>query len=115
MCMRKWPGERMYLMHLYRVVLVFHLNCSVHYLPLLLCRLLAVVTAVFSAAIVLAEATISPYIPNLSVFSRALHETAGNELATEMLAFVFLVRWLPFSWVLLVAVILCNPLSICTI
>ena len=49
------------------------------------------VAAVFSAAIVLAEATISPLIPNLSVFSRALHRAAGNELETEMLAFIFLV------------------------
>lgn len=48
--------------------------------------------AVLSIAIVLAEATISPHLPNLSVFSRALHETSGNELATELLTFVSLVR-----------------------
>ena len=53
------------------------------------------VAAALSGAIVLAEATISPLVPNLSVFSRALHEAAGNELATEMLAFVFLVLRLP--------------------
>ena len=44
-----------------------------------------------SAAIVLAEATISPYLPNLSIVSRALHQTSGNELATELLTFVSLV------------------------
>ena len=55
------------------------------------CRLLAVVAALLSLAIVVAEATISPYLPNLSIFSRALHHTSGNELATELLAFVSLV------------------------
>ncbi|CAL8470464.1 g10006 [Coccomyxa elongata] len=53
-------------------------------------RLLALITAGLSIAVVLAEATISPYVPNLSVFSHALHETAGNELATELLTFVSL-------------------------
>lgn len=56
------------------------------------CRLLALLTALLSAAIVLAEATISPYLPNLSIFSKALHETSSNELATELLTFVCLVR-----------------------
>lgn len=55
------------------------------------CRLLAVVAALLSLAIVVAEATISPYLPNLSIFSRALHHTSGNELATELLTFVSLV------------------------
>ncbi|EIE18799.1 hypothetical protein COCSUDRAFT_45246 [Coccomyxa subellipsoidea C-169] len=53
-------------------------------------RLLALVFAALSVAIVIAEATISPYVPNLSVFSRALHATSGNELATELLTFVSL-------------------------
>lgn len=55
-------------------------------------RFLALMLAVLSIAIVLAEATISPHLPNLSEFSRALHETSGNELATELLTFVSLVR-----------------------
>jgi hypothetical protein len=54
-------------------------------------RSLAIACALLSASIVLAEATISPYLPNLSVFSLALHQTAGNELATELLTFVSLV------------------------
>lgn len=54
---------------------------------------MALVTAGLSIAVVLAEATISPYVPNLSVFSHALHETAGNELATELLTFVALVSF----------------------
>ncbi|CAL5224711.1 g7442 [Coccomyxa viridis] len=53
-------------------------------------RLLAILTALMSAAIVLAEATISPYLPNMSIVSRALHQTSGNELATELLTFVSL-------------------------
>jgi hypothetical protein len=55
-------------------------------------RTLALLCALLSAAIILAEATISPYLPNLSVFSRALHRTAGNELGTELLTFVSLVQ-----------------------
>jgi hypothetical protein len=55
-------------------------------------RLLALLCAALSVAVVVAEATISPFIPNLSLFSRALHHASGNELATELLAFVFLVR-----------------------
>ena len=54
-------------------------------------RLLALLSALLSVAVVVAEATISPYIPNLSLFSRTLHDTSGNELATEMAAFLFLV------------------------
>ena len=56
------------------------------------CRLLAIGTALLSVAIVLAEATISPYLPNLSIFSWALHKTSGNELATELLTFASLVQ-----------------------
>ena len=55
--------------------------------------MLAIGTALLSVAIVLAEATISPYLPNLSIFSWALHKTSGNELATELLTFVSLVRF----------------------
>ena len=58
------------------------------------CRLLALLCAALSVAVVVAEATISPFIPNLSLFSRALHHASDNELATEMLAFVFLVSLL---------------------
>ena len=54
--------------------------------------MLAIGTALLSVAIVLAEATISPYLPNLSIFSWALHKTSGNELATELLTFASLVQ-----------------------
>ncbi|KAK9804797.1 hypothetical protein WJX72_005995 [[Myrmecia] bisecta] len=53
-------------------------------------RLLAVCAALVSLAVVLAEATISPQLPNLSIFSRILHHTKGNQFATELLTFVFL-------------------------
>lgn len=54
------------------------------------CRLLSVLLAGFSACIVLAEATISGALPNLSVFSRVLHRTAHLQFATELLTFLFL-------------------------
>ncbi len=51
---------------------------------------MAVLAAGVSLAVLVAEATISPALPNLSIFSRALHLTAGSEFATELLCFVFL-------------------------
>ena len=79
-------------------------------------RLLAVITAGLSVAIVLAEATISPHVPNLSVFSRALHETAGNELATELLTFVSLVSIngsVAPTWILLCTLVVLLPEDCC--
>ena len=54
------------------------------------CRLLAVLCALLSLAIVVAEATISEALPNLSVFSWALHRVSDNEILTELLTFTFL-------------------------
>ena len=54
------------------------------------CRVAAVLLAAFSLCIVLAEATISGALPNLSVFSRILHSTASHQFTTEFLTFVFL-------------------------
>ena len=46
--------------------------------------------SLLSLAVVVAEATISSALPNLSVFSWALHRVSGNEILTELLAFLFL-------------------------
>ena len=54
------------------------------------CRLLAVLCALLSLAVVVAEATISEALPNLSVFSWALHRVSNNEILTELLTFAFL-------------------------
>ena len=54
------------------------------------CRVAAVLLAAFSLCIVLAEATISGALPNLSVFSKILHSTATHQFTTEFLTFVFL-------------------------
>lgn len=43
-----------------------------------------------SLAVVLAEATISPKLPNLSPFSWALHRMEGDQASTEILCFAFL-------------------------
>jgi hypothetical protein len=62
-------------------------------LPACLClsvRVLAVLLALVSTSIVVAEATISPKLPNMSLMSRALHCVAANQTATELLCFVFL-------------------------
>ena len=55
------------------------------------CRLLAAITALLSLAIIVAEATISPHLPNLSVFSRALHSVKHNGFLVELLTFAFLI------------------------
>ncbi|DBA73319.1 hypothetical protein WJX77_000394 [Trebouxia sp. C0004] len=52
-------------------------------------RLVSVLLAAFSLCIVLAEATISGALPNLSVFSRILHNTANHQFTTELLTFLF--------------------------
>ena len=54
------------------------------------CRLVSVLLAGFSVCIVLAEATISGALPNLSVFSIILHRTAHLQFTTELLTFLFL-------------------------
>lgn len=41
-------------------------------------------------AIVVAEASISPHLPNLSIFSRMLHKVKGNEILVELTTFAFL-------------------------
>ena len=46
--------------------------------------------AALSLAVVVAEATISAALPNLSVFSLALHRVSGNEILTELLVFLSL-------------------------
>lgn len=48
-------------------------------------RALAVFAAALSVAVVLAEATISPKLPNLSIFSRALHGVEQSQAWTEVL------------------------------
>ena len=54
------------------------------------CRVLAIVAALFSGAIVLAESTISPQLPNLSVFSLLLHKVDSGQFARSLLTFVLL-------------------------
>ena len=58
-------------------------------------RAAAVVTGVLSLAVTLAEVTVSPGLPNLSVFAHALHALPTHETSTELLAFAFLVRPTP--------------------
>ena len=55
------------------------------------CRGLAVVTAALSVAVVAAEATISPALPNLSVFSRGLHALQGSQTWMEVFCCLSLV------------------------
>ena len=59
-------------------------------------RAAAVVTGVLSLAVTLAEVTVSPGLPNMSVFAYALHAMPTHETSTELLAFAFLVR--PALW-----------------
>ncbi len=59
------------------------------------CRALAVFTAGLSAAIIVAEATIPPSIPNLSLFSLLLHRVnastpRGDEVPTQLTTFALL-------------------------
>ena len=60
-------------------------------------RAAAVVTGVLSLAVTLAEVTVSPGLPNMSVFAYALHAMPSHEASTELLAFAFLVRPRPDS------------------
>ena len=48
------------------------------------------VFGLLSLAVVLGEATISPQLPNLSLFSRALHSLEGDQTMTEIACFAFL-------------------------
>lgn len=52
---------------------------------------MAVLTAALSVAIVVAESTISPVLPNLSVFSYLIFKTDGSQFATSLLVFLSLV------------------------
>lgn len=54
------------------------------------CRMVAVVSAVVSVAVVVAESTISPQLPNLSVFSMLLHRVGGGQFARSLLTFALL-------------------------
>lgn len=56
----------------------------------ILSRLAAVITALTSLAVVVAEATMYHGFEDLSVFSRVLHRTSGNQFSTEIITFVFL-------------------------
>ena len=53
-------------------------------------RLVAVVFGLLSLAVLAAEVTISPQLPNLSLFSRALHSMEGDQTMTEIACFAFL-------------------------
>ena len=70
-----------------RAVLILEADC--------VRRAAAVVTGVLSLAVTLAEVTVSPGLPNLSVFAAALHAMPTHETSTELLAFAFLVRPTP--------------------
>lgn len=52
---------------------------------------MALLCAAASVAVVLAEATISPALPNLSLFSRGLHALEGSQTATEIFCFATLI------------------------
>lgn len=54
-------------------------------------------TGVLSLAVTLAEVTVSPGLPNMSVFAYALHAMPNHETSAELLAFAFLVRPTPGS------------------
>ena len=55
------------------------------------CRALAVLLGLYSLAVVVAEATITPALPNMSIFSQTLSRVAHNTIACEMLCFLFLI------------------------
>lgn len=54
-------------------------------------RAIAVVCGAASVAVIMAEATISPALPNLSLFSRGLHALQGSQTATEIFCFATLI------------------------
>ena len=66
-------------------------SCSLSTVPLHACRALAVLLGLYSLAVIVAEATITPALPNMSVFSQALRRVAHNTIACEMLCFLFLI------------------------
>ena len=55
-----------------------------------LCRILAILAALLSLAIIVAESTISPQLPNLSVFSRVLHKVGASQFTRSLLTFTAL-------------------------
>ena len=55
------------------------------------CRLLAMAAAALSVAVVVAEASISPALPNLSIFSRGLHALQGSQTWAEVFCCLSLV------------------------
>ena len=65
--------------------------CSLSTMSLHACRALAVLLGLYSLAVVVAEATITPALPNMSVFSQTLRRVAHNTIACEMLCFLFLI------------------------
>ena len=58
--------------------------------PSFSCRFLAVLAALLSLAIIVAESTISPQLPNLSVFSLLLHQVGASQFARSLLTFIAL-------------------------
>ena len=65
--------------------------CNLSASSLHACRALAVLLGLYSLAVVVAEATITPALPNMSVFSQTLRRVAHNPIACEMLCFLFLI------------------------
>lgn len=65
--------------------------CGLSTVPLHACRALAVLLGLYSLAVIVAEATITPALPNMSVFSQTLRRVAHNPIACEMLCFLFLI------------------------
>ena len=65
--------------------------CSLSTVPLHACRALAVLLGLYSLAVIVAEATITPALPNMSIFSQTLRRVAHNTIACEMLCFLFLI------------------------
>ena len=48
------------------------------------------VAALLTVAVIVAESTISPQLPNMSVFSLLLHRVGGNQFTRSLLTFVLL-------------------------
>ena len=48
------------------------------------------VAAMLTVAVIVAESTISPQLPNMSVFSLLLHRVGGNQFTRSLLTFVLL-------------------------
>ena len=48
------------------------------------------VAALLTVAVIVAESTISPQLPNMSVFSLLLHRVGGNQFTRSLLTFILL-------------------------